>query len=177
MSQSATLYRISTDTFQQLVKSGNNPQFNIASAKDQATFQGSFMGLEFILSKGKGASTTELIREVFNPRLSIGGQDFGSLTPEEQFEFYESGGSISYLDTTSVSKLNVFLDKVSETDIQSKYNATELNDNRIYPEVWHNDNSPDQAFNQLHILNDLKELKEIFSQADKQGDYILVFVG
>jgi hypothetical protein len=176
MSQSATLYRISPDTFGQLVKS-DNPKFDIASAKSHVIFQGSFMGLEYILSKGQDASTIELVREIFNPRLSLGGQDFSSLTPEEQFEFYESGGSISYLDMTSIRKLNNFLEKVSETDIQSKYDAQELNDNRIYPEVWHNDNSPDQAYKQPHILEDLEELKAIVNQADKQGDYIFVFVG
>ena len=45
MSQTATLYRISSDTFEQLVESGNNREFDITSVKDQATFQGSFMGL------------------------------------------------------------------------------------------------------------------------------------
>lgn len=176
MSQSTTLFRISPDTFGQLLKS-ESPQFDIASAKSHAIFQGSFMGLEYILSKGQDASTIELVREIFNPRLSLGGQDLSSLTPEEQLEFYESEDSISYLDTTSISKLNAFLEKVSETDIQSKYDAQELNDNGIYPEVWHNDNSPDQAYNLRHILEDLEELKAIVNQADKQGDFIFVFVG
>jgi len=177
MSQAATLYRISADTFLKLVNSDNNPQFDTASAKDHAIFQGSFMGLEFVLSKGKDDSTTELIREVFNPRLSLGEQDFNSLTFEEQLEFYESGGTISYLDTSSISKLNAFLEQVSETDIQSNYDAIELNDNGIYPEVWHNDSSSDQGYNLRHILDDLKELNAIVNHANNQGDYILVFVG
>ena len=154
MSQTATLYRISSDTFEQLVESGNNREFDITSVKDQATFQGSFMGLEFILSKGKDASTTQLIREVFNPRLILGGQDFTSLTPEEQFEFYESESVISYLDPTTISKLNTFLDKVTDDDIRTRFNSEELNENGIYPEVWHNDNSPDQAFNLRHMFKD-----------------------
>ena len=177
MSQSATLYRISQDTFEHLVKLDSKSQFDIASAKSHSTFQGSFMGLEYILSKGQDVSTTELVREIFNPKQLLGGQDFNDLTPEEQLAFYESERFIAYLDTTTISKLSAFLDKVSVNAIQSRYDAAELNDNGIYPEVWHNDNSPDQANNKRHILEDLKELKTIVNQAAKQGDYILVFVG
>jgi len=151
-------------------------QFDIAYAKSHATFQGSIMGLEYILSKGQDDSTSELVREIFNPKQLLGGQDLNSLTPEEQLAFYESGRFISYLDKTAISKLNDFLDKVSEVDIHSQYNATELNNNGIYPEIWHDDNSPGQAYNKRQILDDLKELKTIFNQAAKQGDYILVFI-
>jgi len=177
MSQSATLYRISQDTFGHLVKLDSKQQFDITSAKSHATFQGSFMGLEYVLSKGQDALTVELIGEIFNPKQLLGGQEFNRLIPEEQLAFYERGRFIQYLDTTTISKLNDFLNTVLEIDIYSKYNATELNDNGIYPEVWHNDNSLDQAYNRRQILDDLKELKAIVSQAHNQGDYILVFVG
>ncbi|MES2622290.1 MAG: DUF1877 family protein [Bacteroidota bacterium] len=176
MSQSATLYRISFDTFAQL-KSSKEASFDRSSAKNQITFQGSFMGLEYLLSKGSDISAIDLLKEIFNPSRSLGEQEFGNLTPDEKFEFYKNGNIISYLDSTTISNLNIFLDKVSENAIQSRYDKTELNDKGIYPEVWHNDNSPDQAYNQRHILEDFKELKEIISQADKHGDYILVFVG
>jgi hypothetical protein len=177
MSQSATLYRVSHDTFEQLEKSAHEKRFNISSAKNYTTFQGSFMGLEFILSKGQDASATDLIKEIFNPKQSIGGQDFASLTPEEQFEYYENGMPISYLDTTIISKLSDLLDKISEQEIHLKYNANELNDNGIYPGIWHDDNSHDRAYNERQILEDYKELKNIIKQAAGENDYILVFVG
>jgi hypothetical protein len=177
MSQSATLYRVSKDIFKLLDKPGNKQKFDIDSAKGHALFQGSFIGLEYILSKGQDNSTTELISEIFNPKQSLGGQGLESLTPEEQFEFYESGLFIPYLDLSTISKLNDFIGNVSHTDLRSKYDAAELNNNGIYPEVWHNDNSPDQAYNERHILEDFEELKTIIKQADMDKDYIFVFVG
>jgi hypothetical protein len=135
------------------------------------------MALEYILSKGQNNSTTELVNEIFNPKHSLGGQNFESLTPKEQFEFYESGLFIPYLDISTISKLNDFLTNISQTDVSSKYNTNELNNNGIYPEVWHNDNSPDQAYNERHILEDLEELKTIIKKADTEKDYIFVFVG
>jgi Domain of unknown function (DUF1877) len=114
---------------------------------------------------------------LFNPTQSLGGQDIEKLSPEEQMEFYENGGFIRYLDTTIISKLNKLLDTFSEADIQSKYDADELNDNEIYPEVWHNDNSPDQVYNQRHIIEDFTELKTIIKQSNQNNDYIFVFFG
>lgn len=177
MSQSATLYRISQAIFTQLESPNDKPKFEINTAKSYVTFQGSFMGLEYVLSKGQDVSTTALVSEIFNPTQSLGGQEFESLTPEEQFEFYESGLFIPYLDTLIISKLNDFISNVSQTDISSKYDAEELNENRIYPEVWHNDNSADKAYNERHILEGLEELKKIIREANMENDYILVFIG
>lgn len=177
MSQSATLYRISNETFRQLETSADSPQFEISSAKNYRTFQGSFMGLEYILSKGQNNSTTEIINEIFNPTKSLGGHDIEKLSLEEQMEFYENGGVIYYLDSITISRLNNLLDTFSEADIQTKYDANELNDNGIYPSVWHNDNSPDQAYNRRHILEDFIELKTIINEARQENDYIIVFVG
>lgn len=177
MSQSATLYRISQDLFKQLDNPNDKQKFDINVAKSYSTFQGSFMGLEYLLSKGQDNLTTELVNEIFNPKQSLGGQEFESLTPEQQFEFYESGLFIPYLDTSIISKLNDFINNVSQTDIGSKYDAEELNDNGIYPEVWHNDDSADKAYNKRQILEDFEELKTIIKQADTENDYILVFIG
>jgi len=177
MSQSATLYRISQDIFNQLDKPNNKQKFDRHSAKSYSIFQGTFMGLEYVLSKGQDNSTTELINEIFNPKLSLGGQDFENLTPEQQFEFYESELFIPYLGKSTISKLNDFFSNISLTDIRAKYNAKELNDNRIYPGVWHNDNSPDNAYNERDICEGFEELKAIFNKANTEKDYIFVFVG
>lgn len=177
MSQSATLYRISENTFKQLDKTSNRQKLEIDSAKSYSIFHGTFMGLEYILSKGQDNSITELVNEIFNPKKSLGEQEFENLSPEEQFEFYESGLLIPYLDTITISKLNDFLATISQADFSSKYDAIELNDNGIYPEVWQNDNSTDQAYNLQHILEDFQELKKIIKQANAENDYIVVFVG
>jgi hypothetical protein len=177
MSQSATLYRISQDTFKQLDKPDNKQKFDINSAKSYSIFQGSFMALEYILSKGQSNSTTELVTEIFNPKHSLGERFFESLSPEEQLEFYESGLFIPYLNPSTISQLNDLIEKIPSLNISSKYNAKELNDNGIYPRVWHNDNSPDQAYNERQVLEDFEELKTLIKQASTEQDYIFVFVG
>jgi hypothetical protein len=176
MSQSATLYRISKETFEQLRSSEDSRNFDIASAKNYTSFHGSFMGLEYLLSKGQGERTRELISEIFNPKEALGGQEFENMPPEEQFEFYGTGEVIPYLDTNMVSEISKLLGHVTEADFQANYNAKELNDNGIYPQAWHNDNPPDQAFNVRQLTDDLAELKTIFQQASTDKDYFLVFV-
>lgn len=146
-------------------------------AKNYATVQQSFMGIEFILAKGQDNETVELANELFYPKQQLGGQEFETMTPEEQFEFYESGNFMPYLDTPKIIKINEVLKKVSEADIDSRYDAEELNKNGIYPEVWHNDNSFDKAFNKRHIIEGITELKTIFQQAQQDKDYMLIFVG
>lgn len=177
MSQSATFYRVSQNTFRQLENSNNKQHFDISSAKDHTTLQGSFMALEYILSKAQAPSAIELVNELFNPTQSLGEPDLENLTAEKKMEFYENGGAIHYLDTATISKLSGLLENFSESDIHSKYDSNELNSNRIYPEVWHNDNSPGQAYNERHILDDFIPLKKIIKQAADDLDYILVFVG
>jgi hypothetical protein len=87
MSQSATLYRISKDTFDQISKSHKEKPFDWSASKSYLTLQGSFMGLEYVLSKGRETSIAKLVNELFNPRQSLGKEEFEALTPEEKFDF------------------------------------------------------------------------------------------
>ena len=177
MSQSATLYRVSKETFLQLNLPDNKQSFDFNMAKSDALLDGSFMALEYILSKGQDNSTIEIVKQIFAPEQAIGGQGFEGLTPEEHFEYYESGLYIPYLDALIISKLNDFISNFSDSDIRSKYNAKELNDNGIYPGVWHNNNSKGLVYNERQILEDFEALKIILKQANIEGDYIFVFVG
>ena len=177
MSQTATLYRVSQDTFEKLKASSTSRRFDIAAAKNYTTFQGSFMGLEYLLSKGQDQQKTELVSEIFNPKDALGRQEFENLSTEEQFEFYESGSFIPYLDTAKVRRINDLLSQVTEADFQASFDTKELNENGIYPKVWHNDDSPTKVFNLRHITEDLAELKSIFQQASTDKDNLLVFVG
>lgn len=81
------------------------------------------------------------------------------------------------MDKPVIANLDNLLDRISEEDIHLKYDPKELNDNGIYPEIWHIDNSPDKAYNERHILEDLQELKTIIKQANNENDYIFVFAG
>ena len=54
MSQTASLYRISEEIFNQIKESEDRGEFIYYKiAKSDAHFDGSFMALEFILSKGR----------------------------------------------------------------------------------------------------------------------------
>jgi hypothetical protein len=177
MSQSATLYRVSQDSFKHLEKSIKEQRFDIDSAKSYVIFQGAFTGLEFILSKGQDASVTKLVSEIFSPSQSLGKEEFESIAPEDRFDFYESGKLIPYLDGVTISKLDQFLDTVSDNDIHIHYDSKELNNNGISPGVWHDDNAPNYGYNTRHILEDLAELKKTIKQANQENDNVLVFVG
>jgi hypothetical protein len=179
MSQSATLYRVSQDSLMQLTSSVDKQPFDIsAMAKGYSIFAGTFMGLAFILSKGQNAATAALVSEIFEPKRSLLRAWYDGLSPEEQMKFWENDGSLMpYLDAASVAAIHDILNNVSEADIKQRYDAQELNDNGIYPDVWHNDNSPDLAYNERHLVEDFKELKSIFNNAYHEKDYILVFVG
>ncbi|MFT3681333.1 MAG: DUF1877 family protein [Ferruginibacter sp.] len=177
MSQSATLYRISKDNFEKLKESEPNSYFDIGSVKSYVTFPGSFMGLEFILSKGRDKSTIALVNAIFNSRNILGQEKYDSLPPEQKFEFYESGQLIPYINLETISKLDKLLNTVTENEIHLNYNAKELNENGIYPGVWHNDNTKDKAYNERDIMEGVADLKTIIGQAARENDFILVFIG
>jgi len=178
MGQSASLYRVSSEVFSQLEISRNKQGSKISSfAKDYAIAQGSFMAIEFLLSKIEDPSAVELAGELFNPKQALCGDNFDDLTMEEQMDLFEKGGIIPYLTRETVHRINLLLDKFSESYLHEKYDPKELNASRIYPEIWHDDNSPDLAFNEQHIQDDMIPIKKIFKDAAKDEDYILVFVG
>jgi len=171
MSQATTLYRISKDKFNELEASGS---FEPSMAKNYVTLEGSFMALEFILSKNQDDATADLIKELFNPDQSIGGQHFDLDALESFEEFDLSDMPITYLDTETIGNIHSVLDTISTTEIESLYDSEELNSNGIYPEVWHDDNSPDQAFNLRQVSEDFVELKAMVKLAKEEGDYIIV---
>jgi uncharacterized protein DUF1877 len=174
MSQSTTLYRVSKDKFSELETSGS---FDPSLAKNYVTLEGSFMALEFILSKNQDDETADLVKELFNPGHSIGGQHF-DLDDLESFEEFDlSDTPISYLDIATIGNIHNILDNISTTELEDLYDSEELNSNGIYPEVWHDDNSPDQGFNLRQVSEDFVELKAMVKQAKEEGDYVVVFGG
>lgn len=135
------------------------------------------MALEYILSKGRNQSTIELVIEIFNPTQAIGGQDFDEFAAIEDFDLAEIAFSTPYIGMATIAGINAFHDKISTADIANLFDAAELNKQGIYPEVWHNDNSPDQAFNVRHMMEDIEELKSLVGQAAEVQDYIMVYGG
>ncbi|PTS94442.1 hypothetical protein DBR11_23315 [Pedobacter sp. HMWF019] len=112
MSQSATLYRISRTTFIQLENLGNDVSFDMSSAKSYVTFEDSFLGIAYVLSKNRNDLDRELINGIFNPAKLLGVENVESLPFEDQFELYDSGCLIHYQDLLTISRINQLLNGV-----------------------------------------------------------------
>lgn len=127
------------------------------------------MALEFILSKDQDDSTIEQIQEIFSPSQTIGGQNIGieDLESFEEFDFDDM--PIPYLDTETIGNIHNTLEKITTSEIESQYDAEELNSNGIYPDIWQDGNSQDQAFNFRHISEDFIALKSIIKKAAEEG--------
>jgi len=177
MSQSVTLYRILKTDFEE---NRSDQQQLISLAKGFATFEQSFLGLDFVLKKGEDDSTQKVLDEIFNP-VSTGENgtepNFDNLNDEELDDLFLEENLFSHLPTDKVRAINSKLEKLTKEDIAARFNPEELNENDIYPSVWHSDNSPEQAFNSKHILEDFEQLKSLFSQASEKKEYILQFIG
>lgn len=179
MSQSATLYPISQESFAIIEKAKGKNVRPFDYTSEYETFQGTFMGLEFVLSKDRDKATISLIEEIFNPKKTVGQADTNNLdfSKLSQDELESLTDFISYLSPEKVEKINNILTKISEQEVADKYNSEELNTNEIYPWCWHDDESEDQAFNKKHLLQDFKLLKDFFNKAASNKNYILCFVG
>ena len=79
MGQSATLYRIAGNDFSKV--EANRDDFGLFKInKSYETFEQTFEGLRFILSKGKDENATELVEQVFYPKSFVGEQiDYSKL--------------------------------------------------------------------------------------------------
>jgi hypothetical protein len=177
MSQSSTLYIVTQETFKEIEKANGKKISPSKLTNTFFTFQGSSMALEFLLSKGRDESTKKLIEEIFNPQSCIGisdvsMMDFNSIEEEELWNLLDG---VVYISPEKGQLISSILDSIIEEEISNNYNSDELNNGGIYPEIWHDDNSEDQAFNQKHILEDFKELKSLLKKAAENQDYILVY--
>lgn len=177
MSQSATLYRVSETFFQQLAQSKER-HFDTAAAKDHVLFQGSFMGLEYVLAKNEYAATASLLHALFHPKHMLGSEVLeSSVSMEGQIEFFEVPLLYPYHTPDFIAQLHAFLETVSAEDIRARYNAEELNNNNVYPSAWHANEAPGMAYNVQQLQTDLAALKTIIREANEAGDYVFVLIG
>ena len=137
------------------------------------------MGLEFILSKSQQKANIGLIEEIFNPKKTIGQRDTNNLDfsrlSEDELESLTD--FISYLSPEKVEKINTIITNITEQEVADKYSSEELNANEIYPWCWHNDESGNYAFTKKNILEDFIVLKNFFSKAAFNKNYVLCYVG
>lgn len=174
MGQSSTFYEINKTYFDEV--KADMSLFKIHEAQSSETLEENAFGIEFMLKKLFDAKHHETVEQIFNPKEFLGEKpDYENMNFDE-IDFLEDN-SISYLEPDQISKINNMLNRISEREIRAKYKSSELNLNGIYPEVWHDDESDDQAFNQRHICEGLEQLKSIFNRADKNRNYIFIFSG
>ncbi len=160
MSQTATLYRIGKNEFPGFVA---DPAYANLKAinKWNASFQQTHEGFRFILSKGRDAATVELVDQIFYPVERIG----------------EDDAPIHYSNPTTVAAIAALLATINADSITALYDANELNENGIYPEVWNTKPFEQHGFNPGLLIHELAMLKDIYAQAAAEGDYVLSFVG
>jgi hypothetical protein len=175
MGQSATLYRIDKNEFARLEMEPSS--FNIKRTLGHMTFEQNFEGVLFLLHKLCSDSERTMIQEIFFPIDSIGrkmdSEDFDILA---DLSFLETD-SIYYLNKDKINSTLGILNRIDKHQFLDLYDPRELNDNGIYPAVWHSDESPNQAFNKRHIEEGFDKLLKLFNKAAENENLILAFVG
>jgi len=179
MGQSATLYQIDKNDFSKIVDNLNDfSLFDIA--KKSATFEKTFEGLRFVLSKGRDKDEAELVEQIFYPKTFIGEKiDFANLDFKnlpDDFDIFKQ--PVYYNDPNKVSNISSFLDTVSVDDFKKLFDPDELNQMNIYPgEVWNRHTEENYAYNERDMTNEYKNLKAIFESARINCGYILSYLG
>ena len=171
MGLSSTLYEVSKSNFAKI--KNDTSLFKSDISESYEVFEKNFFGLEFILKKTLDKKYTETIDEIFIPKEYLG--ELVDITHVDFFEIWSR--SISYLNPKLIKEINTILNAVSTNQFASNYDSCELNEKGIYPRIWHNDESLNQAFNKRDITNAIERLKSIINRAEKNGSYIFVFSG
>lgn len=168
MSQSATLYRINEHEFTKLMTFKESDLFSLHDG--YATFSGTHEGLRYILSKQCSEDEVRSIDELFYPR------SFFERNPEEMWD-EPSEEAILYHDPAGVQQIERLLQNMEDNQIEIAFDATDMNEKKIYPWFWSNEKSTEQRFNLQGLLKDFQRLKDFFLQASKKKQYVLSFVG
>ena len=178
MSQSTTIYSISKVIFDELKNSENRIEVKIHNrTKDYYTFQNTFKGIEFLLMKDKSEITKNILNQIFNPTEHLGNFDFENANFEQMFNFMNSGNYFPYLTKEKIIEINRIISDISESEMKNNYNATELNENDIFPNEWTNENREGESNNSQSLIEDFLELKKIIAKATKEENYLLICSG
>lgn len=176
MGLSSTFYEINKTDFNKIKEEIS--LFKIHESKSFEILEQNNLGIEFILKKSFDSIHHEIIAQIFNPEEFLGDKPDYNKIKFDEIDFSEiEDKSISFLSPNEISIIDNLLNSISESEIQKKYNSSELNSNGIYPDIWHDDESNDKSFNRRHICEGIKQLKSIFNRAHRKGNYIFVFTG
>ncbi|MEO8406323.1 MAG: DUF1877 family protein [Chitinophagaceae bacterium] len=179
MGQSATLYRIGQQDFQQIL---NNPDsVDVLTANKQyEVFEKTFAGLQFILSKKYGEHDRELIDQIFYPKEFIGEQiDYANLDYENIPEEFDPLKEPVYFNNPDiVAKIYLLINKISDSEFEKLFNPDELNSHNVYPgTVWNKQIGAEYAFHAVSMMGEFSKLKALFKNATLNNDFLLSYVG
>ena len=115
-------------------------------------------GLIFLLT-GQSFTTAEhnLVRLLFS----------GQLIDEEQDLGY---GPAHYLTPEQVYELNSEISSITSSDLKRNFNPEKMNEQEVYPGIW----DEEDAFD--YINDGFLEVKNVFSEASKNGEAIITFL-
>jgi hypothetical protein len=172
MSQSATIYRITEDTFKKLNSALSDfvPHKNCI---DYEVFNQTHEGLQYMLTKGQPEKICKLFMAIFYPPSLIGGPDTTRDINDFDNEDWEAlEAAVAYLPPTEVKEIYRTLAPLDEAFLKSSYNPKEMNREEIYPRVW-----GEGYFTYETILEDFINLKQLFKKASEENNYLLSYVG
>lgn len=174
MSLSVNLYQINKTNFNEFSK--NYESYNLEFNENNCSiFEQNYEGLIFLFSTYYNQELPESLEKLFYPQDFIGQEiDFSTIDFDNMEDFPEST-STHYLNPDDIIEINETLNTIDNESILNFYDADNFNANDIYPSVWHNDESEDQAFNKRHLEEGLQLLKETISKAKENQNYILFF--
>jgi len=94
---------------------------------------------------------------------------------EEDFDKFE--GAVYYLAPEKIQLIQIYLQNIDGKYIDQNYDSNAMNALGIYPEAWHDEATQDHAFNRTQLKEDLQYLKNIFTAANSENNYLLIFIG
>lgn len=177
MGQSATLFLVDRNEFSKI---GDDPDYPVANiASEKTTFEKSFEGLLFLITKGSRPEDISIVRQIFYPEAYIGEEiDFENIDIDalpDDFDFDKQ--PLYFNDPATVSEIADLLASIEPGNIIALFDHTELNEHDIEPgQVWTDDERDGVTFNARHMATELQELKAIYEKAKEQGAYIVSLV-
>ena len=170
-----TLYIVSNTAFELLENLPDKTKVP-AMAHSSESIEQIHEGLEFLLEHFFVGEDKQLIHEIFSPEEFIGESfdenPFESPTPDEFDDFLAK--AIYYLDPEKIARIDYLLSELDQTTVLNTYNSKEFNNNGVYPEVWHDDESENQFFNRSHLKIALESLTDFFAKAISNDDHIII---
>lgn len=173
MSQSASIYRITAETFE-ILKASPDTFFPFKSCLEYETFNSNHEGLGYIITRNQPEEAKRLLFAIFYPSSSIGGTDTTGFSSEdfENVDGEDFEEAIYYLTPVEVATINALLEEMDEFYFKVNFQPEEMNKEGIYPSVW-----GEGGFDYKTTLVDFQNLRQLFRKATLESNYLLPYIG